>query len=103
MTQAAKAFGYNYISEAEMKARKDVLDDAISATDAAVAEGIFPGCGAHLYLPSKISVPLDAMSHREAVAAGGSRESLSTTSFGFANSLLPALTDADFRGAIPSG
>ena len=32
-------------SESEMKARKDALDDAISATKAAVAEGIVPGGG----------------------------------------------------------
>ena len=32
-------------SEAEMKSRKDALDDAISATKAAVAEGIVPGGG----------------------------------------------------------
>jgi chaperonin GroEL len=32
-------------SEGEMKARKDALDDAISATKAAVAEGIVPGGG----------------------------------------------------------
>jgi chaperonin GroEL len=32
-------------SEAEMKARKDALDDAISSTKAAVAEGIVPGGG----------------------------------------------------------
>jgi chaperonin GroEL len=32
-------------SEAEMKTRKDALDDAISATKAAVAEGIVPGGG----------------------------------------------------------
>jgi chaperonin GroEL len=32
-------------AEAEMKARKDALDDAISATKAAVAEGIVPGGG----------------------------------------------------------
>jgi chaperonin GroEL len=32
-------------SEAEMKARKEALDDAISATKAAVAEGIVPGGG----------------------------------------------------------
>ncbi|MDO8769628.1 MAG: chaperonin GroEL [Burkholderiaceae bacterium] len=32
-------------SEAEMKARKDALDDAISATRAAIAEGIVPGGG----------------------------------------------------------
>jgi chaperonin GroEL len=32
-------------SEAEMKARKDALDDAINSTKAAVAEGIVPGGG----------------------------------------------------------
>ena len=32
-------------SEAEMKAKKEALDDAISATKAAVAEGIVPGGG----------------------------------------------------------
>ncbi|MBK8082525.1 MAG: chaperonin GroEL [Devosia sp.] len=32
-------------TEAEMKARKDALDDAIAATKAAVAEGIVPGGG----------------------------------------------------------
>jgi chaperonin GroEL len=32
-------------SEAEMKARRDALDDAISATKAAVSEGIVPGGG----------------------------------------------------------
>jgi len=32
-------------AEAEMKARRDALDDAISATKAAVAEGIVPGGG----------------------------------------------------------
>jgi chaperonin GroEL len=32
-------------SEAEMKSKKDALDDAISATKAAVAEGIVPGGG----------------------------------------------------------
>jgi chaperonin GroEL len=32
-------------SESEMKARKEALDDAISATRAAVAEGVVPGGG----------------------------------------------------------
>ncbi|WP_367253427.1 chaperonin GroEL [Pseudomonas sp. stari2] len=35
-------------SEAEMKTRKDALDDAISATRAAIAEGIVPGAGMSL-------------------------------------------------------
>jgi chaperonin GroEL len=43
-------------SESEMKARKDALDDAISATKAAVAEGIVPGGGlAHLKLVSVLA------------------------------------------------
>lgn len=32
-------------SEAEMKSRKEAMEDAVSATKAAVAEGIVPGCG----------------------------------------------------------
>jgi chaperonin GroEL len=32
-------------TEAELKARKEAFEDAISATKAAVAEGIVPGCG----------------------------------------------------------
>jgi hypothetical protein len=32
-------------SESEMKSKKDALDDAISSTKAAVAEGIVPGGG----------------------------------------------------------
>ena len=32
-------------TEAEMKSRKEALDDAISATKAAVAEGLVPGGG----------------------------------------------------------
>jgi chaperonin GroEL len=40
-------------SESEMKAKKDALDDAISATKAAVAEGIVPGGGLALLRASK--------------------------------------------------
>lgn len=32
-------------SEAEMKSRREALDDALSATKAAIREGIVPGCG----------------------------------------------------------
>ena len=32
-------------SEAEMKSRKEAFEDAISATKAAIAEGIVPGAG----------------------------------------------------------
>jgi chaperonin GroEL len=54
-------------SESEMKTRKDALDDAISATKAAVAEGIVPGGGlAHLKL-----VP--ALAREEAICEGDER------------------------------
>lgn len=43
-------------SEAEMKARKDALDDALAATRAAIAEGIVPGAG--LALLKTVSVLL---------------------------------------------
>ncbi|MHB1082196.1 MAG: chaperonin GroEL [Prosthecobacter sp.] len=51
-------------SESEMKARKDAIDDAISSTKAAIAEGIVPGGG--LALLRTIDVV-----EREAVAAEG--------------------------------
>ena len=40
-------------SESEMKSRKEALDDAISATKAAVAEGIVPGGGLALLRASR--------------------------------------------------
>jgi chaperonin GroEL len=54
-------------SESEMKARKDALDDAISATKAAVAEGIVPGGGLALLRC------VDAVSKIEADAQGDER------------------------------
>jgi chaperonin GroEL len=54
-------------SESEMKARKDALDDAISATKAAVAEGIVPGGGLALLRVTK------AIETEEASAAGDER------------------------------
>ncbi|MBK7249347.1 MAG: chaperonin GroEL [Gammaproteobacteria bacterium] len=57
-------------AESEMKARKDALDDAISATKAAVAEGIVPGGGlAHLRL-------VGALEREEAQAGGDERTGL---------------------------
>ena len=47
-------------SEAEMKSRKEALEDAINATKAAVAEGIVPGGGARA-----------AARHRRGRARGG--------------------------------
>jgi chaperonin GroEL len=41
-------------SESEMKAKKDALDDAISATKAAVAEGIVPGGGLALLRVTRV-------------------------------------------------
>ena len=49
-------------SEAEMKSRKEALDDAISATKAAVAEGIVPGGGLALLRA------IDAVEREEAKA-----------------------------------
>jgi chaperonin GroEL len=54
-------------SEAEMKSRKEALDDAISATKAAVAEGIVPGGGLALLRC------IDAVAEEEARAAGDER------------------------------
>ncbi|MDF2984335.1 MAG: groL, partial [Devosia sp.] len=57
-------------TEAEMKAKKDALDDAISATKAAVAEGIVPGGGLALL---RCAPALDA---EIAVAEGDERTGL---------------------------
>ena len=54
-------------SESEMKARKEALDDAISSTKAAVAEGIVPGGGLALLRASA------AVSAMEAQSAGDER------------------------------
>ncbi len=58
-------------SEAEMKSRKEALDDAINATKAAVAEGIVPGGG--LVLLRAIA----AVEQEEAKADGDERTGLS--------------------------
>jgi chaperonin GroEL len=47
-------------SESEMKARKEALDDAISSTKAAVAEGIVPGGGLALLRASGAVATLEA-------------------------------------------
>ena len=57
-------------SEAEMKSRKEALDDAISATKAAVAEGIVPGGGLALLRAT------DAVLREEAKAEGDERTGL---------------------------
>ena len=54
-------------SEAEMKSRKEALDDAISATKAAVAEGIVPGGGLALIRC------IDAASQEEVKCEGDER------------------------------
>ncbi len=54
-------------SEAEMKSRKEALDDAISATKAAVAEGIVPGGGLALLRC------IDAVADEEAQCDGDER------------------------------
>jgi chaperonin GroEL len=57
-------------SESEMKSRKEALDDAISATKAAVAEGIVPGGGLALLRS------MDAIAKEEASAEGDERTGL---------------------------
>jgi len=57
-------------SEAEMKSRKEALDDAINATKAAVAEGIVPGGGLALLR----AIP--ALEKAEAAAEGDERTGL---------------------------
>jgi chaperonin GroEL len=57
-------------SEAEMKNRREALDDAISATKAAVAEGIVPGGGLALLRCA------DAVAKEEAAAEGDERTGL---------------------------
>ena len=57
-------------SEAEMKARKEAFEDAISATKAAVAEGIVPGAGLTLLRAS------DALVAEEAKLDGDERSGL---------------------------
>jgi chaperonin GroEL len=57
-------------SEAEMKAKKEALDDAISATKAAVAEGIVPGGGLALLRC------LDAVAREEAKSEGDEKTGL---------------------------
>lgn len=54
-------------SEAEMKSRKEALDDAISATKAAVAEGVVPGGGMALLRC------IDAVAKEEAQCSGDER------------------------------
>jgi chaperonin GroEL len=57
-------------SEAEMKSRKEALEDAIAATKAAVAEGIVPGGGLALLRAT------EAVSREEAKAEGDERTGL---------------------------
>jgi chaperonin GroEL len=58
-------------SEAEMKAKREALDDAISATKAAVAEGIVPGGGLALLRCTQ------AVADEEAKASGDERTGIS--------------------------
>ena len=57
-------------SESEMKSKKEALDDAISATKAAVAEGIVPGGGLALLRA------IDAVEREEGKAEGDERTGL---------------------------
>ncbi len=54
-------------TEAEMKSKKEALDDAISSTKAAIGEGVVPGGGLALLKC------IDAVSHEEAACEGDER------------------------------
>lgn len=54
-------------SEAELKSKKEALDDAISATKAALAEGIVPGAGLALIRA------IDALEKEELITSGDER------------------------------
>jgi chaperonin GroEL len=58
-------------SEAEMKNRREAFEDAISATKAAMAEGVVPGAGLALLRT------IDALNREMAAAAGDERTGLS--------------------------
>lgn len=57
-------------TEAELKSRKEAFEDAVSATKAAVAEGIVPGCGLPLLRA------IDAVRTEEAACDGDERTGL---------------------------
>ena len=58
------------VSESELKMRKEAFDDAISATRAAVAEGIVPGAGfALLHARKALTVELSRLDDPDEVAA----------------------------------
>jgi chaperonin GroEL len=57
-------------SEAELKSRKEAFEDAISATKAAAAEGVVPGCGLVLIRA------IDAVRREEAACDGDMRTGL---------------------------
>ena len=57
-------------SEAELKSRKEAFEDAVSATKAAVAEGVVPGCGLVLLRA------IEAVRREEAACDGDERTGL---------------------------
>ncbi|MBX3423776.1 MAG: chaperonin GroEL [Pirellulaceae bacterium] len=57
-------------SEAEMKSRKEALEDAISSTRAAISEGVVPGCGLTLLRA------IQAVQHEETACDGDERTGL---------------------------
>jgi chaperonin GroEL len=59
-------------TEAELKSRKEAFEDAISATKAAVAEGIVPGAGLALLRA------IDAVEKEAATAGGDERTGIAT-------------------------
>jgi chaperonin GroEL len=70
MTGGVAVIRVGAATEAELKARKEAFEDAISATKAAVAEGIVPGCGLALLRA------IDAVRLEEAACDGDERTGL---------------------------
>jgi chaperonin GroEL len=81
-------------TEAELKSRKEAFEDAISATKAAVAEGIVPGAGLALLRAS------DAVRAEEASCEGDERTGLETLAHALAIPTRQIARNSDVEGAV---
>jgi chaperonin GroEL len=81
-------------TEAELKSRKEALEDAISATKAAVAEGLVPGAGLALLRA------VDAVRKAEASCEGDERTGLEILAHALAVPTRQIATNSDVDGAL---
>ncbi len=81
-------------SEAEMKSRKEAFEDAISATKAAVAEGIVPGGGLALLRA------IDAVAAEEAQCGGDERTGLRILKLALEAPCRQIATNSDVDGGV---